>query len=85
MNLIASYPMANPHGLGIDGDVLFVCDGNQGLKVYDAADPLNITDHLLAHFPEIQPVDVIPLTDYLFSIGEQGFYLYDYSDLQNIP
>lgn len=84
LNLIASYPMANPHGLGIDGDVLFVCDGDQGLKVFDAADPADITNNMLAHFPEIKPVDVIPLSNYLFAIGDQGFFLYDYSNLQNI-
>jgi hypothetical protein len=84
LTLIASYPMTNPLGLGIDGDVLFLCDGDQGLKVFDAADPLNITDHMLAHFPDIQPVDVIPLSNYLFAIGDQGFFLYDYSNLQNI-
>ena len=31
-----------------------------------------------------QKVDVIPFEDYLFMIGDDGFYQYDYSDLQNI-
>ncbi len=84
MNPIASYPMANPHGLGIDDDLLFICDGDAGLKVYDASDPLKITDHRIARFPDINATDVIPLNDYLFMIGSGGFYLYDYSDLQNI-
>jgi hypothetical protein len=84
MNLIATYPMANPHGLGIDGDVLFVCDGDAGLKVFDVSDPLAIDDHQIARFPNINAKDVIPLNDYLFMIGSGGFYLYDYSDLQNI-
>lgn len=34
-----TYEMTRPHGLGIDGDVLFICDGEDGLKVYDAAAP----------------------------------------------
>jgi hypothetical protein len=84
MNLIATYPMANPHGLGIDGDVLFICDGNAGLKVFNVSDPLAINDHKIAEFPDINTKDVIPLNDYLFMIGSGGFYLYDYSDLQNI-
>lgn len=84
MDLIASYPMANPHGLGIDGDVLFICDGDAGLKVFDASDPLTIGEHRIATFPDINAKDVIPLDNYLFMIGSGGFYLYDYSDLQNI-
>lgn len=84
MDLIASHPMANPHGLGIDGDVLFVCDGDAGLKVFDASDPLTIGEHRIATFPDINAKDVIPLDNYLFMIGAGGFYLYDYSNLQNI-
>jgi hypothetical protein len=83
-DLIASYPMANPHGLGIDGDILFVCDAGAGLKVFNASDPLTIDEHQLAVFPDIDAKDVIPLDNYLFMIGSGGFYLYDYSDLGNI-
>ncbi|TDO04784.1 LVIVD repeat-containing protein [Sunxiuqinia elliptica] len=81
---IASYSMANPHGLGIDDDVLFICDGDAGLKVFDASDPLQIGSHLLAEFEDINTYDVIPLNNYLFMVGDGGFYLYDYSDLQDI-
>ncbi len=84
MEQIASYPMANPHGLGIDGDVLFVCDGDAGLKVFDASDPLAIGSHKLAQFPDINTYDVIPVNNYLFMVGDGGFYLYDYSNLNNI-
>lgn len=83
-DLIASYPLEGPHGLGIDGDVLFVCDGEAGLKVYDAEDKTAIDDHMISHFAGIKTYDVIPLGGYLFMIGDDGFYQYDYSDLQNI-
>lgn len=83
-NLLKSYPMYGPQGLGIDGDLLFVCDGDAGLKIYNAADPLTITDHPVASFPEINAFDVIPMSDYLFLIGEDGFLLYDYKNLQDI-
>lgn len=82
--LLASYPLQGPYGLGIDDDILFVCDGDAGLKVYNASDKLNIDDHLISTFPGINAYDVIPVNGYLFMIGEDGFYLYDYSDLQNI-
>lgn len=82
--LIASYPMQEPHGLGIDGDVLFVCDGDAGLKVFSTEDKTAIDDHMISHFANINTYDVIPLEGYLFMIGDDGFYQYDYSDLQNI-
>jgi hypothetical protein len=76
--------MTEPYGLGIDGNVLFICDGTAGLKVYDVADKRNVTNHLLASFPDIQAYDVIPTGNYLFASGKNGFYLYDYSDLNDI-
>ena len=82
--LLASYPLHGPYGLGIDNQTLFVCDGDAGLKVYDVEDKLHIDDHQIAAFSNINTFDVIPFQDYLFMIGDNGFYQYDYSDLQNI-
>jgi hypothetical protein len=81
---IVSFAMQEPYGLGIDGQILFVCEGAHGLKVYDAADPHSITAHKLAQFPEIHAHDVIPLSDFLFMIGEDGFYIYNYSNINDI-
>lgn len=83
-SLIASYQMTNPHGLGINDDVLFICDGSDGLKIYDATDKWNITSNQIAHFQNIQSYDVIPLESILLMIGEDGFFQYDYSDLEDI-
>lgn len=82
--LLKSYPMYGPQGLGVDGDLLFVCDGSAGLKIYDRTDPLTITSHVVATFPSINAYDVIPRNNYLFMIGDTGFLLYDYSNIQNI-
>ncbi len=82
--LLASYPMAGPYGLGIDDQILFICDGEAGLKVYNVEDKLHIDDHQIARFANIKTYDVIPFKGYLFMIGDDGFYQYDYSNLQNI-
>lgn len=81
---IKSYPMHNPHGLGIEQGILFICDGDAGLKVYDASDPLNLNANQLAHFTEINTFDVIPIEKHLIMIGEDGLYQYDYSDVKDI-
>lgn len=83
-SLVKSYDMHNPHGLGIDDQLLFICDGDAGLKVYDATDKNHIDEHQLARFSNINTYDVIPVNNVLFMIGDDGFYQYDYSDLQNI-
>jgi hypothetical protein len=82
--LLKSYPMFNPHGLGIDQPWLFICDGADGLKVYDATNPLAISANRIAHFPDIDTYDVIPLGNVLMLIGHDGLFQYDYSDPANI-
>ena len=81
---LSSFSMNEPYGLGIDDGILFVCQGDYGLNVYDASYEQSIGSHLIAAFPGINAYDVIPLDDFLFMIGEDGFYTYDYSDLNNI-
>jgi uncharacterized secreted protein with C-terminal beta-propeller domain len=76
--------MREPYGLGIDDEILFVCDGKDGLLVYEASDLASIPQKKIAQFPNIDAFDVIPFQDYLFMIGDDGFYQYDYSNLQNV-
>jgi len=82
--LVMSYALTNPYGLGKDGDILFVCDGSAGLKIFDASDPRTITGQLIKAYPGIHAYDVIPMNGILILIGADGLYQYDYSDLQNI-
>lgn len=82
--LVSTYAMTNPHGLGIDETTLFICDGDDGLKVYDAADVKAISGNLLAHYRDINAYDVIPLNDILVMIGSNGLFQYDYSNPQDI-
>lgn len=82
--LIKSYSLTEPYGLGIDNNTLFVCDGTAGLKIFDATDPLTIDQHLIISYPSIQARDVIPLNGILIMISTTGIYQYDYSDLNNI-
>ncbi len=83
-SLVKSYSMDNPYGLGIDGDLLFVCDGTSGLRIYDASDPLNLSSNLLKIYSDLTPYDVIPLGNILIAVGTEGLFQYDYSDINNI-
>jgi hypothetical protein len=81
---VAVYPMTNPHGLGIDQGTLFICDGLDGLKAYDATDVKTISQNQLAHYKNIQALDIIPFQQVAMVIGQDGLYQYDYSDLKDI-
>lgn len=82
--LVKAYPMYNPHGLGLDGNTLFICDGDAGLKVYDASDVYNINNNLIKTFENIRTFDVIPYNNVLIMTGDDGIFQYDYSDINNI-
>ncbi len=82
--LVKSYPLFNPFGLGIDNHILFICDGDAGLKVYDATDPMEIIQNQIAHFQDIKTFDVIPVNGLLMMIGSQGLYQYDYSNIDSL-
>lgn len=79
-----SYNMHNPHGLGINQNLLFVCDGAQGLKIFDATIPELAGENLIKHFESIHAIDVIPLQDILILIANDGLYQYNYSNPQEI-
>jgi hypothetical protein len=76
------YDMQNPHGLGIDGDYLFISEGDKGIKIMDAADPENITQ--IRFVQNIKTFDVIPFNNVLMVTGKSGIIQYDYSDIQDI-
>jgi hypothetical protein len=79
-----SFLMKNPHGLGIDGSMLFICDGDAGLKIFDASNPLTVGSQMIENFGNIQATDIIPFNDIAIVIGDDGIYQYDYSDNQNL-
>ncbi len=81
-SLIKSYNMTNPHGLSKDGNNLFICDGRDGLKVYDVS---NIKDlKLITHIKGFESYDVIAINKIAILVSKDGIRQYDYSDVNNI-
>lgn len=76
--LVSSYSMENPHGLSVHDDVLYLCEGDFGLKTFDVTDKLNINQNLLSQL-DTKAYDVIavPRTDHILVVGDDGFYQYD--------
>lgn len=72
-----SFQLQNPHGLGIDGNLLFICDGSAGLKVLDVTNPRGI--RLLSHMktPSVA-YDVIVESDKRKIIVVSGDHIIQY-------
>ena len=76
--LVKTYAMTHPHGLSKDGNLLFVCDGRDGLKLYDASSPANIV--LKKHLKEIETYDAIAWNNNLLVVAKDGLYQYSYNN-----
>jgi len=82
--LVKSYDMDNPHGLGLSGNVLYICEGDYGFKSFDVSDVNTIDQNMLEHLKNIKSTDVIPGPKSLIVIGEDGVCQYDYSSKDKI-
>lgn len=74
--VVNSYGMVNPYGLGIKDNWLFVCDGTAGLKIFGIEDTPNL--EYIDQFSNINTYDVIPLDDRLLMVGDNTLYQYSY-------
>ena len=79
---VFTYPVSEPYGLGYSGDVLYVCDKQNGLLLFDISDPykptpidVSLTDGLYQ--------DVIPYQNTLICWTTTGVILYDITDNRN--
>ena len=81
-SLVKTYSMTNPHGLSKDGDLLFVCDGTDGLKVYDASDVNQLKQ--ITKIGGLETYEVILQNRIAIVVATDGLYQYDYTDRNNI-
>jgi hypothetical protein len=81
-SLLKVYNLTNPHGLSKDGNTLFICDGQAGLKIYNAADVMNL--QMIKHMAGPDTYDVIAWNGNALVVAKDGLYQYDYSNLADI-
>ena len=80
----ASYPVWEPYGLGYSGNTLYVCDGIQGLVVFDISQPFQPQFiKTIGMQGNSRFIDVIPFNDLLIAWVTDGMMLYNISDKQN--
>lgn len=73
--LISTKLVNEPYGLGIKNDVLYVCCGTNGLKVFNAVNSSNLT---LENTYNEDVKDVIPLDSHLIVVGTNKIIQYGY-------
>lgn len=72
--LLKTYPMTNPAGLGIKGSRLYLCDGDDGLKVFDITDPMQL--NMIQRIPMSDTYDVIINQNLLLLVSGSGLHQY---------
>ncbi len=82
--------MIDPKGLGVDGDILFVCDGVGGLKVFDInktennetnTTTVDLRFNRASTIDEVDCYDVIPYNKNLIVSNGKDVRQYDYTHL----
>ncbi|HEX8278575.1 MAG TPA: hypothetical protein VF540_07760, partial [Segetibacter sp.] len=79
---VKSYPLTNPHGLSKSGNTLIVCDGADGLKVFDASNPRSLK--FLQKVGDINAYDVIAQNNLAIVVAADGLYQYEFSNPANL-
>lgn len=77
--LLRTYPMHHPIGLSVRDEYLYLCDDEEGLKVFDASDPQLVGERLLRQLKTLNAVDIIALPGrpVIMVIGRDGLYQFD--------
>jgi hypothetical protein len=76
--LLKTYSFTEPAGLGKDGNLLFICDGKDGLKILDATNPTDIRP--LKTISGMEAFDVIAWKGTAILTAKDGLYLINYSN-----
>lgn len=76
--LVKSYTLTSPFGLSKDGNILLICDGKDGLKIFNAANASNVTQ--TGKVSGIETYDVIAWNGIALTVAKDGLYFINYSN-----
>lgn len=80
--LIKSYPLHHPIGLSINQGLLFICEDDRGIKLYDTKDLNALDKNLIYQDKSFSAVDIIVLEKDKIAIitGEEGIWQFSYKN-----
>ncbi len=79
---IRTYQLTNPKGLSKDGNLLFICDGTDGLKIFDASKANDILQ--INEIKNMDTYDVIAQNGIAITVARDGLYFIDYSNIKDV-
>ncbi|MBW4891399.1 hypothetical protein KXQ82_16850 [Mucilaginibacter sp. HMF5004] len=79
--LVKTYLLKGPRGLSKDGNLLLICDGTDGLKLFDATVASNIP--LIKQVAGFDARDVIAVNGKAIVTSANGLFIIDYRDPAN--
>jgi len=80
--LVKKYDLTNPHGLSKDGDLLLICDGRDGLKIFDAK---NVNQLILKKQLRIgNTYDVIAWNGLALVVTSDALVQLDYTNINQV-
>lgn len=74
--LVSTTQLENPHGLSVENDIVYLCDGDYGIKVLDASDKNNVSELYADDSKPAYDAITVPSSNTLLMIGKDGFYQY---------
>lgn len=80
--LVKQINLTKPQGLSKDGDLLFVCDDDAGIKIFNASNPENPV--LVKTIALAASYDVICNNGIAIVTAKDGIHQYDYSNINNV-
>ncbi len=80
--LVATHQLVNPHGLSKDDNLLFICDGRDGIKMFDVS---NVKEPVLLHHVKgLDTYDAIAWNNKLLVVSKTGIDQFDYSSRNSL-
>lgn len=85
LKFIKTVQMTSPHGLGVQDSLVFICEGQHGIKVYDYEKVMSGTQlsdvklDLKYWNQNIEAVDVIPFRNHLIVVNQNSLLQYSYN------
>jgi hypothetical protein len=79
---ISSMWLDDPKGLAIDSNLVFVCNGSRGVKIFDFSNPLQL--YQVSGIAGIDAYDIILQNKVMMLVGQDGLFQYDYSNINDI-
>jgi hypothetical protein len=81
-SLLKVYPMTNPHGLSKDANLLFICDGSAGLKIFESSNVMDLRP--VKEFGNMETYDVIAYNKIALVVAKDGLYQFSYANQNDI-